>query len=106
MLTCVLVQFSRPCLCSRPAQPHNKTITFKDTSEIQGLVSTTTLPYDYLVYAVGAETQTFNIPGVREHACFMKELDDAEKVRVVLALLVELRLTVVVGIDATEILGL
>lgn len=44
-------------------------------------MSSTTLKYDYLVYAVGAETQTFNIPGVKEHACFMKELDDAEKVR-------------------------
>ena len=51
-----------------------------DTSEVQGLVSSTTMKYDYLVYAVGAETQTFNIPGVREHACFMKELEDAEKV--------------------------
>jgi NADH:ubiquinone reductase (non-electrogenic) len=39
-----------------------------------------TLPYDYLVYAVGAETQTFNIPGVKENACFMKEIKDAEKV--------------------------
>lgn len=48
---------------------------------MQGLISSTTLKYDYLVYAVGAETQTFNIPGVKEHACFMKELDDAEKVR-------------------------
>jgi NADH:ubiquinone reductase (non-electrogenic) len=30
--------------------------------------------------AVGAEVQTFGIPGVTEHACFMKELNDAEKV--------------------------
>ena len=52
-----------------------------DTSEIQGLVSTTTIPYDYLVFAVGAEVQTFNIPGVREHSCFMKELEDAEKMQ-------------------------
>ena len=52
-----------------------------DNSEIQGQVSTTTIPYDYLVYAVGAEVQTFNIPGVKENACFMKELHDAENVR-------------------------
>lgn len=39
------------------------------------------MKFDYLVYAVGAETQTFNIPGVRENACFMKELDDAEKMQ-------------------------
>jgi NADH:ubiquinone reductase (non-electrogenic) len=35
---------------------------------------------NYLVYAVGAEVQTFNIPGVEEHAVFMKELHDAERV--------------------------
>ncbi len=52
-----------------------------DTSEIQGAVSNTTIPFDYLVFAVGAEVQTFNIPGVREHACFMKELEDAEKMQ-------------------------
>ncbi|KAI0328790.1 NADH dehydrogenase [Cubamyces sp. BRFM 1775] len=61
--------------------PTAKTVTFADTSEIQGLVSSTTIPYDYLVFAVGAEVQTFNIPGVRENACFMKELEDAEKMQ-------------------------
>ena len=50
-----------------------------DTSEIKGQVTTRTIPYDYLIYAVGAENQTFGIPGVKEHACFMKELPDAEK---------------------------
>lgn len=59
----------------------NKTVTFSDESGVTGLVSSTTLPYDYLVYAVGAETQTFGIPGVKEHACFMKELHDAEKMQ-------------------------
>jgi len=38
------------------------------------------MPYDYLVYGVGAETQTFGIPGVKENACFMKELHDADRV--------------------------
>ncbi|TCD61384.1 NADH:ubiquinone oxidoreductase [Steccherinum ochraceum] len=61
--------------------PENQTVTFEDDSEVQGLVSHTTIKYDYLVYAVGAETQTFNIPGVREHACFMKELEDAERMQ-------------------------
>lgn len=59
----------------------NKTVTFSDSSDIKGAVSTTTIPYDYLIYAVGAETQTFGIPGVKEHACFMKELHDAEKMQ-------------------------
>ena len=72
---------SRPTLhFSISLQATNKTVTFSDASEIKGAVSTTTIPYDYLVYAVGAETQTFGIPGVKEHACFMKELHDAEKV--------------------------
>ncbi|KAI0828503.1 FAD/NAD-P-binding domain-containing protein [Trametes gibbosa] len=61
--------------------PTTKTVSFADTSEIQGLVSTKTIPYDYLVFAVGAEVQTFNIPGVKENACFMKELEDAEKMQ-------------------------
>ena len=52
-----------------------------DNSEIKGEIYSTTIAYDYLVYAVGAEVQTFNIPGVKEHACFMKELADAERVR-------------------------
>lgn len=37
--------------------------------------------YDKLVIAVGAHTQTFNIPGVREHAYFLKETRDAIKIR-------------------------
>lgn len=51
-----------------------------DETEVQGEISSTTIPFDYLVYAVGAETQTFGIPGVKEHACFMKEIQDAERV--------------------------
>ena len=40
-----------------------------------------TIPYDYLVYAVGAENQTFGIKGVKEYACFLKELKDADRIR-------------------------
>jgi len=34
------------------------------------------LDYDYLVVAVGAEPNTFGIPGVREHTRFLKEVED------------------------------
>ncbi|KAF5340412.1 hypothetical protein D9611_007859 [Ephemerocybe angulata] len=61
--------------------PAAKTVTFTDDSEIKGTTSTTTIGYDYLVYAVGAEVQTFNIPGVQKHAVFMKELHDAERMQ-------------------------
>ncbi|KAG6864735.1 hypothetical protein C0991_007477 [Blastosporella zonata] len=59
----------------------NKTVTFVDNSEVQGQITSRTIKYDYLVMAVGAEVQTFGIPGVQEHACFMKELADAEKMQ-------------------------
>ena len=39
------------------------------------------IPYDYLVYAVGCENQTFGIKGVTDYACFLKELSDADKIR-------------------------
>eukprot|EP00957_Ditylum_brightwellii_P043852 3325251-Ditylum_brightwellii.AAC.1 len=39
------------------------------------------LNYDKLVYAVGAQTNTFGIPGVREYCCFLKQIEDAQKVR-------------------------
>ncbi|CCM01246.1 uncharacterized protein FIBRA_03295 [Fibroporia radiculosa] len=61
--------------------PIAKTVKFADTSEIQGEVAETSIKYDYLVFAVGAEVQTFGIPGVKEHSCFMKELEDAEKMQ-------------------------
>ena len=39
------------------------------------------LPYDYLVVSIGMHFNTFNTPGVAEHCFFLKELDDARKVR-------------------------
>ncbi|KAK0199827.1 pyridine nucleotide-disulfide oxidoreductase-domain-containing protein [Desarmillaria ectypa] len=62
---------------AREVDPHKKTVTFTDD---QGK-SSKTIPYDYLVYAVGAEVQTFGTPGVQEKACFMKEIQDAEKMQ-------------------------
>lgn len=37
--------------------------------------------YDRLVVAVGSYSQTFNTPGVRENACFLKDVGDARKIR-------------------------
>jgi NADH dehydrogenase FAD-containing subunit len=39
------------------------------------------LPYDRLVVACGAVANTFGIPGVREHAMFLKEVQDARAIR-------------------------
>ncbi|KAI0261230.1 FAD/NAD-P-binding domain-containing protein [Gloeopeniophorella convolvens] len=64
---------------AKSVDPVAKTVTFADETEVQGAISSTTIPFDYLIYSVGAETQTFGIPGVKENACFMKEIQDAEK---------------------------
>jgi len=37
--------------------------------------------YDRLIVTIGAQTNTFGIPGVREHCCFLKQVDDARRVR-------------------------
>jgi NADH:ubiquinone reductase (non-electrogenic) len=39
------------------------------------------ISYDHLVVGVGAKPNTFGIPGVQEHAMFLKELDHGLKVR-------------------------
>lgn len=43
--------------------------------------ATVTLPYDKLVIACGAYSQTFGIPGVREHAHFLRDIGDARRIR-------------------------
>lgn len=40
------------------------------------------LKYDYLVVGVGAQPTTFGIPGVFENASFLKEIPDAQEIRV------------------------
>jgi len=37
--------------------------------------------YDKLIVTVGAQTNTFGIPGVREHCCFLKQVEDARMIR-------------------------
>jgi len=37
--------------------------------------------YDKLVVSIGAQTNTFGIPGVREYCCFLKEVPDAQRIR-------------------------
>jgi NADH:ubiquinone reductase (non-electrogenic) len=39
------------------------------------------LPYDILVIAVGAVSNTFHVPGVAEHALFLKDVQDARALR-------------------------
>ncbi|KAF5200053.1 External alternative NAD(P)H-ubiquinone oxidoreductase B1 protein [Thalictrum thalictroides] len=39
------------------------------------------LDYDYLVIAIGAQVNTFNTVGVMEHCHFLKEVEDAQRIR-------------------------
>ncbi|KAB5558668.1 pyridine nucleotide-disulfide oxidoreductase-domain-containing protein [Coniochaeta sp. 2T2.1] len=39
------------------------------------------VPYDKLIIAVGAYSQTFGIKGVREHAHFLRDVGDARRIR-------------------------
>ncbi len=39
------------------------------------------MKYDILVVAIGSENNTFNTPGVEDHAHFLKELLDARRIR-------------------------
>ena len=39
------------------------------------------LPFDRLVIACGAVPNTFNIPGVRDHAHFLKDIGNARQIR-------------------------
>lgn len=39
------------------------------------------IDYDKLVIGVGALSNTFNVPGVQEHAFFLKEIADARRIR-------------------------
>ncbi|KAI9338384.1 pyridine nucleotide-disulfide oxidoreductase-domain-containing protein [Zopfochytrium polystomum] len=40
-----------------------------------------TVPYDHLVIATGAVSNTFGIPGVTENAIFLKDIGDARRIR-------------------------
>ncbi|KAI0464492.1 hypothetical protein LJB42_002107 [Komagataella kurtzmanii] len=40
-----------------------------------------TIEYDYLVFAIGAQTATFGIPGIEKYAYYLKETDDAARIR-------------------------
>ncbi|CAF4438815.1 unnamed protein product, partial [Rotaria magnacalcarata] len=39
------------------------------------------MKYDILVGSVGSENNTFNTPGIEEHAHFLKEVLDARRIR-------------------------
>lgn len=59
----------------------NQTVTFHGKNATEGEIEPQEIKYDYLVYGVGSENQTFGIEGVKKHGLFLKELNDAELIR-------------------------
>jgi NADH dehydrogenase FAD-containing subunit len=45
--------------------------------------------FDRLIVTVGAQTNTFGIPGVREYCCFLKQIEDARQIRTAIVNLFE-----------------
>lgn len=60
---------------AREIDVHNKKVYATTDSDGMGLE----LTYDKLVIAVGAQPNTFGIPGVQEHGLFLKEAEDSAK---------------------------
>ncbi|TFK29454.1 FAD/NAD(P)-binding domain-containing protein [Coprinopsis marcescibilis] len=77
---CDEIDFKQKTLKCMPAtQP-----VAKSTTGIESQVETSaqfSIPYDKLVIAVGAYSQTFDVPGVKEHAHFLKDARDARRIR-------------------------
>ncbi|CEP61302.1 uncharacterized protein LALA0_S02e11364g [Lachancea lanzarotensis] len=61
--------------------PTQKTVRIKSLSSAEEHAEIN-LNYDYLVVGVGAQPTTFGIPGVFENASFLKEIPDAQEIRV------------------------
>ncbi|KAI0325734.1 FAD/NAD(P)-binding domain-containing protein [Cubamyces sp. BRFM 1775] len=64
-----------------PSQPKDGSDVNESASLVTGNSEKFQLTYDKLVIAVGAYNQTFNVPGVKEHAHFLKDIRDARRIR-------------------------
>ncbi|KAJ1833202.1 NADH:ubiquinone oxidoreductase [Coemansia sp. RSA 2711] len=56
-----------------------KQLTLTQTAEESNVI--TQIGYDHLVVGVGGTYNTFGTPGVEKYACFLKEMNDASKIR-------------------------
>jgi NADH:ubiquinone reductase (non-electrogenic) len=60
---------------------NTKTLTCEERAVRESEHRVFKLNYDKLVVTIGADNNTYNIPGVQENTYFLKELDDARKIR-------------------------
>ncbi|KAJ7594262.1 NDE1, mitochondrial external NADH dehydrogenase [Mycena floridula] len=74
---CDKIDFTHKTLQCMPA---TAPISMQPETMKQTASSPFTLKYDKLVISVGAYSQTFDIPGVKEHAHFLKDVKDARAI--------------------------
>ena len=74
---------------TQPIIPHEKNYMSKfikdevnkiDTKDKKIILKDTFIKYDYLVFGLGSEVNTFNIPGVTENCLFYKSYNDWKKI--------------------------
>ncbi|KAA1471917.1 FAD/NAD-P-binding domain-containing protein [Dentipellis sp. KUC8613] len=84
---CDHIDFQRKtlqCMPATPPLPFEESPAPKIDNTTTGFPGTGTpfsVKWDKLVIAVGAYSQTFNVPGVKEHAHFLKDVKDARAIR-------------------------
>jgi len=61
--------------------PNRKEILIESDVGPSGTQKQATLSYDYLVWAVGVKIGTFGTPGADKHCIFLKEIEDARRIR-------------------------
>ncbi|KAF5325211.1 hypothetical protein D9619_009736 [Psilocybe cf. subviscida] len=78
---CDEIDFMTKQLKCTPASRPSESEPTGDSDTLVKVAEPFTIPFDKLIIAVGAYSQTFNIPGVKEHAHFLKDVKDARKIR-------------------------
>ncbi|KAF8513562.1 NDE1, mitochondrial external NADH dehydrogenase [Hysterangium stoloniferum] len=112
---CDAIDFKRKVLECTPATPVSLHETMKGSRDYAGFTDDRgqrimgpkfTIGYDKLVIAVGAYAETFNVPGVKEHARFLKDVKDARVIRTrILELFSEANLPMLTDADRRKLLN-
>jgi len=79
ILTCMAA--TPPLTFEKSVAPIDEITPTGGLSHFAGTGTAFTQRYDKLVIAVGAYAQTFNVPGVKVHAHFLKDVRDARRIR-------------------------
>lgn len=72
---CLSVDVQQNCITAKSVYEH------KEVDGQKPYYPQWNIPYDYLVVAVGAASNTFNIPGVEKYCFFLRQVSDARAIR-------------------------